>query len=345
MPHMTSIKQAKSLIKKLLSKGKSNMNAFMHSSPGVGKSAIIKQIAEDLGLPLVDIRLASIEATDLCGIPYVHDGEQLFSTPEWFPLDADSKGILFLDELSNANINVQQAAYRLVLDREINNQRKLPEGWFVIAAGNLQTDRTGVKGIVPALANRFSVHLNIEPNLQDFITYAIDAGVDTRIVGFLNFKPDYLHKFTSGGDQAFPTPRSWVAASELLECEFSDAEELTSLSGCIGEGPASEFRSFCKYYLTLPDFSKIMSGETTYDIPKDDLGLISALTSSLISLLKENNKSESKMNNLAKLMKQLPDESLILIYKLIAGTDDGVMIMNVTEYTLDCYQRVEKYFD
>lgn len=345
MPHMTTIKQSKKLLQKVIEQGDTRMAGFLHSSPGIGKSAIIKQIAEALGLPLIDIRLASIEATDLCGIPYVRNGEQVFSTPEWFPTDPNSKGILFLDELSNANINVQQAAYRLVLDREINNNKTLPAGWFTIAAGNLQTDRTGVKGIVPALANRFSIHLNIEPNLQDFMTYGIDHGIDTRILGFLDFKPDYLHKFTSGTDQAFPTPRSWEFASNLLKCSFSDGEVLTALSGCIGEGPASEFQAFCKYYENLPNFTKLMDGGVEYTLPKGDLGLMSALTSSLISLFKENHSSEKKMTNLSKVMRQLPDESLILIYKLISGTDDGVMIMNVTEYTLECYERVEKYFD
>ena len=137
------------------------------------------------------------------------------------------------------------------------------------------------------------------------------------------------------------TLRPSSGSSTSLSAFRSDS----ALSGCVGEGPTSEFQAFCKYYENLPNFTKLMNGEVEYTLPQGDLGLMSALTSSLISLFKENHTSEKKMANLSKLMKQLPDESLILIYKLISGTDDGIMIMNVTEYTLECYERVEKYFD
>jgi len=342
MSYNISIREAKNLLHKLVENGDNRMSGFIHSSPGIGKSAIVKQIAIELGYELVDIRLASIEATDLCGIPYVKKGDQVFSTPEWFPTDPNSKGILFLDELSNASINVQQAAYRLILDREINNGQKLPKGWITLAAGNLQSDRTGVKGIVPALGNRFAVHLNVVASLQDFIIYAMDAKINSKVMGFLQFKPDYLHKFTAG-DAAWPSPRTWEFASNLLGCGFSDGEIMSVLSGCLGEGVASEFQSFCKYYDGLPNFDEVMAGKCTYKLPKDDLGLLAAVTSSLLSLLHENHADKKKIKNLQKVMGQLPDESLVLLYKLIAGGDNIEISMNITEYSMDCYTRVEKY--
>ena len=341
---MVTITHSKKLLKKIIEGGDTRMASFIHSSPGIGKSAIIRQIADELDLELIDIRLASIEATDLCGLPFVKDGEQVFSTPEWFPTDPNSKGILFLDELSNAPINVQQAAYRLILDREVKTGVKLPDGWFTVAAGNLKTDRTGVKGVVPALGNRFSVHINVEANTREFMIYGLNNGIDSRIMGFLDFKPDYIHK-ADGGEIAFPTPRSWEFASNLLKLDLSDGELSTALAGCVGEGPSTEFIAFLKFYQDLPSFTKIMDGTVEFVIPKDNLGLLSAVTSSIISLLRENHTSEKKCRNLQKLMTQLSDEHLILIYKLLSASDDIDMLLNVTEYTEDSYNKVKKHFD
>lgn len=339
---MISIKEAKRVMQKVIASGDTTLPLFLHSSPGVGKSSIVQQICEDQDLELIDIRLASIEASDLCGIPYVRDGEQVWSIPEWFPRDPDSKGILFLDELSNAGINVQQAAYRLILDREVNNNVRLPKGWFCMAAGNLKTDRTGVKGIVPALANRFAIHMNIEANQKDFMAYAMDNNWDTRVMGFIDFKPDYLHNYVNDA-QAFPTPRSWEFVNRILKLNLSDGELAVALAGCVGEGVATEFQSFMLFYKDLPSFTRIMEGEIEYTVPKKDLGLLSAITSSLISLFKENHKSEKRMKNLNKIFRQLPDESIILVYKLIQQSEDYDLLVNVSDYTEECYNRVEKH--
>ena len=107
--HTITISEAKSILEKIIRHGNQKLSVFLHSSPGIGKSSIVKQIGVECNLPIIDLRLGSIEPTDLCGIPFVRDGEQVWSTPSWFPQDPDSKGILFLDELSNANVNVQQA--------------------------------------------------------------------------------------------------------------------------------------------------------------------------------------------------------------------------------------------
>ena len=351
MAHSLSIRQAKDLVRKIIIRGQSggiHLPVFLHSSPGVGKSAIIRQIATELRLPLIDLRLASMEASVLCGVPYVHEGQLLMSIPSWFPRDPNSIGIIFLDELPNAPFDVQQAAYRLVLDCELQPGVKLPVGWIVIAAGNLKTDRTGVKGILPALGNRFATHLHIEPNLQDFMSYGYENGIDSRIIGFLDFKREFLHKFNEN-DMAFPTPRSWEAASELLKIELTvndHVDEMMSvLSGCVGEGVAIEFIAFLKFFNDLPSFEKIMNGGEEWEVPKTNLGLLAAATSTLIAALRENHRSESKCRNLHKVMAQLPEESIILIYKLLSSSSDIEMLMNVSEYTLESYNKVKKYFE
>ena len=337
-----SIREANDIMDKIFQKGDTAVTAFLHSSPGIGKSSIVKQLCKKHSLEMVDLRLASIEPTDLCGIPYVHNGEQLFSIPDWFPSDPKSKGVIFLDELSNASIAVQHVAYRLILDREIQTNRRLPDGWFVVAAGNLKTDQTGVKGIVPALANRFYTHLEIIPNLSDFTVYALENRVDERVVGFLNFNSAMLYRAPTSASTAFPTPRSWVAAAKWLTYDFTDGQLITTLSGCIGEGTATEFLSYMKYFRDLPDFKKIMNGKLEYKVKLDDLGLLFAVATSTMYNLMENHKQVEAVRNLDKVLVQLPEDFVMMVFKTLQQTNNHEMISNLIELK-SSYKKIEGF--
>jgi len=339
----STISQAKEILEKVIHGGDTSINCFLHSSPGIGKSSIIRQLSAKHELPIVDLRLASIEPSDLCGIPYVFEGEQLFSVPKWFPMDPNSKGIIFLDELSNANISVQHAAYRLVLDREIQTDLKLPKGWFVIAAGNLREDKCGAKGIVPALSNRFSIHLKIETNLQDFTSYALQKGLDQRIVGFLNFRNDVLYQVPTNESIAFPTPRSWEEASKILQYDFGSGQLITVLSGCVGASAANDFLAYLKYYKDLPNFENIMTGKEKYKVPTKNLGLVFAVATSAMYAVMENYEDSKRLKNLNKIFEQLQDDCLIMIYKTLSQTKNIDMLNQVIEVCKSSYNKIEKY--
>jgi len=337
-----TIRQAKNILDKVIARGDTSVRVFLHSSPGIGKSSLVKQVSNKYKLPVIDLRLSTIEATDLCGIPYVYQGEQKFSVPDWFPLDPNSKGIIFLDELSNASIEKQQAAYRLVLDREIQNNRKLPDGWFVIAAGNLKTDQTGAKAVVPALANRFSTHLTIKPNLDDFTAYAVDHKLNQKVVGFLNFSPSSLYQAPTPNSMGFPSPRSWEQVSNLMSFGFEDDEFINVIGGCVGFAKTIEFLAYLKYYEKLPDFQEILNG-SKYTVPMNDMGLLFAVTTSVMYLMMENHQNVPKIRNLSHILEQLSDEFLILVYKTIAQTKNVEMILNVVKATNDSYDRIKHY--
>ena len=74
---------------------------LIHSSPGVGKSSIVRQVARKLGIGFVDVRLAEMESVDIRGLPSVdkENGVMKWNAPDFWPRDPKSKGIIFLDEL------------------------------------------------------------------------------------------------------------------------------------------------------------------------------------------------------------------------------------------------------
>ena len=120
-----------------------SMPIFVWGSPGCGKSSIVRQAAEDLGIDFIDARLPQMEPCDIKGLP-VPDKEN--HVMNWFingmwPRGEDTKGILFLDELSACDKSIAVAAYELILDRRLGKLYHIPDGWMIAAAGNLVTDR------------------------------------------------------------------------------------------------------------------------------------------------------------------------------------------------------------
>lgn len=365
----TTIGNVKSMVSKQIVHMKNHEDAksmpiYLHSSPGIGKSAIIDQIANENDMGFVDVRLAQFEASDVQGIPFVRDdeeGNQIMdvSTPDWFPSkervansEFPERGILFFDELSNAPIPVQHAAYRVILDREVHRGCELADGWIIVAAGNKKEDKTGAKGVAPALANRFAIHFDIKESLDDFTAYAVAKNFDESIIGFLNFDSSKLYKFDPKKNEvAFATPRSWEQVNNLMKVGYSGDELAMVLGGCVGDAVTSEFMAFQKYYKDLPDFNKIMSGEMDYKIPKDkDRGVIYALVSSLIIHLANNASDKKKVENLNKILTQLPDDFLTLTYRSLKSAlnmsgEGKKSVANILMVTRDNWSRVSKYID
>ena len=232
--------------------------------PGVGKSQIIDGIARAHGVRLIDIRLSQMEPTDLRGVPFRKGDLVEWSVPALLPDAArhGERGILFLDEITSASPTVTAAAYQLILDRRLGEYR-VPPGWVIFAAGNRYGDR-GLTYVMPTpLANRFT-HYEIEANLDDWAAWAHAAGIDSRVIAFLRFRPDLLFDFNPAQNPvAFPSPRSWEYAHRAL-AKFGDAPQLLldALQACVGPAAGVEFKAFVDNLDELPDIDAIVRGES-----------------------------------------------------------------------------------
>ena len=233
--------------------------------PGVGKSQLVAQVATAHGVPLVDVRLAQMEPTDLRGIPFRSGDSVVWAAPALLP-NAERhgpRGILFLDEITSATPTVTAAAYQLILDRRLG-EYEVPAGWAVFAAGNRHGDR-GVTYQLPApLANRFA-HYEIEPDLDDWARWAYAQPIDPRLIAFLRFRPDLLFSFDpTRHSVAFPSPRSWAFADRALR-KFRDTPHLLaeSLQACVGAAAGLALRAYLDHIDALPDPARVLAGEIT----------------------------------------------------------------------------------
>jgi hypothetical protein len=139
----------------------------------------------------------------------------------------------------------------------------VPQGWVIFAAGNRYGDR-GLTYVMPApLANRFT-HYEIEPNLDDWISWAHDAGIDPKVIAFLRFRPDLLFAFDPATNPvAFPSPRSWEYVHRAL-VKFGDAPELLAeaVRACVGQAAGIEFKAYIDNMGQLPDIDAIVEGRS-----------------------------------------------------------------------------------
>jgi hypothetical protein len=222
--------------------------AMLWGPPGVGKSSIVAQVAEENNMKLVDLRLSQLAPTDLRGLPVAKDGRSTWYPPEFLP--TGGKGILFLDEINMAPPTLQGIAQQLVLDRRVGNY-EIPEGWLVWAAGNRKEDRASVFDMPAPLANRF-LHFEVQIDFDSFRSWAVQNYIHEQILAFLAFRPDLLHK-PNPSQPAWPSPRSWEMASKLHHAQLP-------LAPAIGEASDGEFNAFIKIYNKVPDLETIIHG-------------------------------------------------------------------------------------
>ena len=256
---------------------KAKLVPFLTGSPGMGKSSIIHEIAEEFNLELIDIRLSQCDPSDLMGFPSVDQvtGKASYKPMATFPLVGDPlpKGktgwLLFLDEFNSAPRAVQAASYKLVLDRMVGME-KLHPNVAIACAGNLGTDNAIVNQMSTAMQSRL-IHLELGIDANAWLEWASEKKIDYRVTSFIQFRKDLLFRFDPNhSDKTFPCSRTWHFVSDLIK-GWTDIphSKLALIAGTIGEGVAREFVGFCKIFQKLPNISQIVSQPTKVKIPEE----------------------------------------------------------------------------
>ena len=181
--------QLKTYLKQLIDQN-IKISTMIWGAPGIGKSSIVSQLAQEHDIDFVDVRLSQLAPTDLRGLPVAEDGISKWYPPEFLP--SQGKGILFMDELNMAPPALQGVAQQLILDRRVGSY-VVPEDWYVWAAGNRKEDRAAVFDMPAPLANRF-LHLQVEADFDSFKAHALEKQVHEQILAFLSFRSTLLHK-------------------------------------------------------------------------------------------------------------------------------------------------------
>lgn len=253
---------------------KAGLVSFIAGPPGTAKSSIVKQIADEYDLVMLDTRLSTYAPEDLNGLPMRTGDKATFVPFDNFPIKGDPipKGkngfLIFLDEITSCAKSVEAAAYRLVLDREIGNHKLHPDT-YIICAGNRETDGAVARRLGTAMRTRV-VHLSMGISTDDFIEYANDKRLDSRIVGYLSFAPTDLYVYDKNStDETYPCPRTWEFVSQYIKGKSVDDISTRILGGIISFGMAQKFMTYLEVYSQLPSYEQIVKFPEQTNVPEE----------------------------------------------------------------------------
>lgn len=306
-----------------------NRPAWIAGSPGISKSSVVKQVAKELDMGLIEIRAALIDSVDLSGIPAVKNGETVWSRPAVFPYAdrADGKrGIIFLDELPQAAASVQGAFSQAVLDHKIG-EHALDPNWVFVVAGNNLGDRAATFRSPSFLLNRFT-HVEMDVSVDDWMAWAEGAGIAPEVRAFIKFKPGLLSNFEADKSaKAFASPRSWEFASQIVGATRGDPLGFIRglVVGTVGEGPGNEFVSFLQIWRDLPDVDKMLENPTTCDIPVGVPSVVHAMIGALSSRLENKRGDKDLLGRFIAIGKRLPAEWATLARVAAVAADSHIM--------------------
>jgi hypothetical protein len=261
----------------------------IEGSPGGGKTTIVHEVANELGVPCIEKHMPTMLVEDF-GILFPEErGSQSlhYKLPDWFPVKgkAPERGILLFDDRNQASNDLQKVLANICQARTLHGV-SMPDGWQVISTGNRQSDRAGANRVLSHLRNRETV-LELETHLDDWTQWAIDHNVKPEVVSFIRFRPGLLHDFDPQRDQN-ATPRSWVdGVSDVIGTVPADAE-FECFKGAVGEGAAAEFLGFLRIFRKLPNPDAILLNPTSGDVPSDPATLY-ALSGALAERSTETN--------------------------------------------------------
>lgn len=210
---------------------------------------------------LIDERLSEYDSSDIKGLPNFKDGQETieWKIPFWakFLTLPNSDGIVFFDEINLATPLVISSVYKIIYDRIVNDS-KINDNWLIVGAGNREEDRAFTHTLPAPVRDRGGEVELISPNVDDWTNWASQNSIDSRIIGFVNFKPSSMSNVDFNNNQKFTTTRGLERLSCLIKSEKLGKKFELLCCSAIGEGIAKEFIAFCKIQekLNLDDIIK-----------------------------------------------------------------------------------------
>ncbi len=213
---------------------------IMFGPPGVGKTAIASQIADELGINFVAYSITHHTRQSALGLPYIttdeFDGrEQRVSDYTMSEIIASvhraakesgvAQGILFLDEVNCVSETLAPAMLQFLQFKTFGMHR-LPDGWVIVCAGNPPEYNRAAREFDPALLDRIK-RIEVDPDISVWQSYAASAGVHPAITTFLDAKPSlfYLVRQDVRGPHLV-TARGWEDLSRMLQTYEAEGIEV-----------------------------------------------------------------------------------------------------------------------
>ena len=204
---------------------------FLIGAPGIGKTAIMEQIAQEMGIALVSYSMTHHTRQSALGLPYIRDREydgQSFRVSEYTMSEIIAavyekmeetgvrEGILFLDEINCVSETLAPAMLQF-LQYKVFGQHRVPDGWIVVTAGNPPEYNQSVREFDMVTWDRLK-RIDVEPEYDVWHTWAVEQGVHPAVTSYLDIRKEDFYQVEATVDgRNFVTPRGWVDLSEMIK--------------------------------------------------------------------------------------------------------------------------------
>ena len=204
---------------------------FLLGAPGIGKTAIMEQIAQDLDVGFVSYSMTHHTRQSALGLPFIakktYDGVEYdvseYTMSEIIAAVYDSmeatgkrEGILFLDEINCVSETLTPAMLQF-LQYKIFGRHRVPDGWIVVTAGNPPEYNRTAHDFDIATWDRLK-RIDVEPDFAAWRDFAVETGVHPAVLTYLDIERDHFYRVETTVDgKSFVTARGWDDLSAMMK--------------------------------------------------------------------------------------------------------------------------------
>ena len=235
---------------------------FLLGAPGIGKTAIMEQIAQELNIALVSYSMTHHTRQSALGLPFISHKEYqgmkidvseytmseiIASMYEVMEKSGIREGILFLDEINCVSETLAPSMLQF-LQYKVFGRNSVPEGWVIVTAGNPPEYNKSVREFDVVTMDRLKV-LEVEADYKAWKEYARQKGLHPAILNFLELKKEYFYKIeTTVNGRSYVTARGWEDLSEILS--LYEEEGMKTDENLVGQYIRNDrvVREFTAYY-------------------------------------------------------------------------------------------------
>lgn len=304
---------------------------FLLGSPGIGKTAIMEQIAQELGIALVSYSMTHHTRQSALGLPFITHknykglefdiseytmSEIIASIYEVMEQSGIEEGILFLDEINCVSETLAPSMLQF-LQYKVFGRHKVPDGWVIVTAGNPPEYNKSVREFDVVTMDRMKL-VEVEADYATWKEYALKQGIHNAVTTYLDMKKsDFYRVETNVGGKSYVTARGWedLSATMLLCEEEGFAVDETLVAQYLHNEKI--VREFTAYYELYNKYKKdykveeILAGTNSAQVVErariakfdERLSLLGMLLDRLESEMKENLEKSDYLTDLMKLLK------------------------------------------
>ncbi len=306
---------------------------FLMGAPGIGKTAVMEQIAEELKIGLVSYSMTHHTRQSALGLPFIvqktYGGEE-FSVSEYtmseiiasvydmIEITGLKEGILFLDEINCVSETLAPAMLQF-LQYKTFGRHKVPDGWIVVTAGNPPEYNNSVREFDIVTWDRLK-RIDVEADYNTWKEYALSKGTHPAILTYLDIKKDDFYKIETTVDgKSFVTARGWSDLSDMMS--IYEQKEFPVNEGLIAQYVQNKkiAKSFAAYYDLFRKYrsdyqvDKILGGKAGAEIIErakaakfdERLSLLGLIVDGLIGNVREAELAENALSELMKCLKTI----------------------------------------